>query len=353
MLEKQIEKQLINETKKAKTLQFAMNLPRLGVKYSYSSTKPNQRFHSASVGKLMTSTLIFIAIEQGKLTLDTPVKGILRQGVLDELFVVEGRDFQEEITVKHLVGHMSGVNDYYESKTFDGSNFMTEVIENQDAFWKPETLLDYTRKRQKSVAKPEQKFFYSDTGYILLGLAIEEVFGMPFHEALDNYIFKPCGMKDSGLCFYSEGFNQNELAPLYINDVDVHLFTSLSCDFSGGGLSTTTDDLLKFLDHLQNQRLISQQSLNQMADFKHRYRQGLYYGLGIMQIRFEEFFFLLKSLPRLQGHLGVSGVHAWYNPNTKDTFVLNVGNTKDMVKSFKLLIKIVQLVKRAHKKEQQ
>jgi len=352
MLTAQIEKLLIKATNKTKTLQFAMNLTTLGVNYSYSNTIPNQQFHSASVGKLMTSTLIFIAIEQGKLSLDTRVKSILKQGILDQLFVIEEQDFKEEVTVKHLLGHMSGVNDYFESKTFDGSLFTDEVINNPDTFWQPEALLNYTRKGQKAIAKPGQKFFYSDTGYILLGLIIEEVFGMPFHQALDIYIFKPSQMQDTKLCFYSEGFDKKALAPLYINGVDVHEYESLSCDFSGGGLSTTTNDLLKFLDNLQNKLLISQEYLNQMADFNHHYRQGLYYGVGLMQVRFEEFFFLLKSLPRLQGHLGVTGVHAWYNPITKDTFVLNVGNTKDMVKSFKLLIMIMQLVEKEHKKKQ-
>jgi hypothetical protein len=57
---------------KAKTLQFAMNVPALGIRYSFSSTVPNQRYHSASAGKLMTSTLIFMAIDQGKLTLEIP-----------------------------------------------------------------------------------------------------------------------------------------------------------------------------------------------------------------------------------------------------------------------------------------
>lgn len=349
MLVEQIEKLLIKETKRTKTLQFAMNLPTLGVSYSYSDTIPNQHFHSASVGKLMTSVLIFVAIEQGKLELDTGIKSILNPGKLDGLFVTQGRDFQEEVLVKHLLGHTSGINDYFESKTFDGSVFTDEIIHHPDTFWTPEALLDYTRKQQKAIAKPGQKFFYSDTGYILLGLIIEEVFGMPFHQVLDTYIFKPSGMSESSLCFYSESFEQSALAPLYINGVDAHLFTSISCDFSGGGLSTTTNDLLKFLDYLQNQRLIGQQSLNQTADFNHRYHQGLYYGVGMMQVRFEEFFFLLKSLPRLQGHLGVTGVHAWYNPVTHDTFVLNVGNTKDMVKSFKLLIAIMQLVQQEHK----
>lgn len=352
MLSQQVEKILVKASKKTKTLQFAMNLPTLEVNYSYSNTIPDQHFHSASVGKLMTSILIFIAIEQGKIALDTHVKSILKQGMMDELFVIDGQDFQDEVTIEQLLGHTSGVNDYFESKAFDGSLFTDEVILHPDTFWKPETLLEYTKKHQKAIAKPGQKFFYSDTGYILLGLIIEQVFGMPFHEALDFYIFKPSNMMDTTLCFYSEGFNQTALAPLYINGVDVHLFTSLSCDFSGGGLSTTTSDLLKFIENLQSQRLISQKSLDLMTSFDHRYRQGLYYGVGMMQIRFEEFFFLLKSLPRLQGHLGVTGVHAWFNPITKDSFVMNVGNTKDMVKSFKLLISIMQLVQREYKKNQ-
>ena len=161
---------------------------------------------------------------------------------------------------------------------------------------------------------------------------------------MKNYLL--IQQKRQKLCFYGEGFKQSELAPLYVSGVDVHLYKSLSCDFSGGGLSTTTKDLIKFMDNLQNHKLISAESLGKMTEFDHHYRQGLYYGAGMMQIHFEDFFFLLKSLPRLQGHLGVTGVHAWYNPLTKDSFVINVGNTKDMVKSFRLLIKIMQLVKR-------
>lgn len=109
-------------------------------------------------------------------------------------------------------------------------------------------------------------------------------------------------------------------------------------------MSTTAEDLVKFLKHFQDGGFISQQSIEQMSNFKHRYHQGLYYGLGMMQVRFAEFFFLLKKLPKLQGHLGVTGVHAWYDPTTKASFVLNVGNTKDMSKSFRLLINILQIV---------
>lgn len=335
---------LTEHAKKTKTLQFAMNVPALGIRYSFSSTMPNQRFHSASAGKLMTSTLIFMTIDQGKLTLETPISSILGHELLNGLFVYQDTDYQDQVTVRHLLGHMSGVNDYYESETFDGSTFAGDIINNPDTLWTPLELIAYTRNNQKAVGKPGEKFLYSDTGYILLGLIIEEIYGMPFHEALQIYIFDPVDMQETHLCFYSDGFNQEALAPLYINGVDVHLFRSISADFSGGGLSITAEDLLKFLDALQSERLVSQQSLDMMAAFEHKYINGIHYGLGMMQVRFEEFFFLLKGLPRLQGHLGVTGVHAWYDPETQVSFVLNVGNAKDMSNSFRLLIQIIQIL---------
>lgn len=350
MLLHKIEKNLIKTAKQVKTLQFSMRIPAQEINYSYSSTVPNQTFHSASVGKLMTTTLIFIAIEKGKIDLDSKVSSILEHFILDNLFVFEGKDYQGEVTVRQLLGHTSGINDYFESKTMDGSNFIDEIIKNPNQFWEPKHLLDFTRNRQKALAKPGSKFFYSDTGYVLLGLLLEALFEMPFHQALETYIFEPAKMKDTGLCFYSDGFKAEHLAPLSINGVDVHLFNSVSCDFSGGGLYTTSDDLVSFLQCLYSFVFISQHSLNQMSEFTNRYRQGLHYGLGMMQLVFGEFFFLLKGLPHLHGHLGVTGVHAWIDPKTNNVFAMNVGDTKAMAKSFKLLIVIIQLLEKATKK---
>ncbi len=346
MLIQKVEKVLSKQATKAKTLQFAMSIPDHGINYSYSNTTHNQRFHSASVGKLMTSTLIFMAVEKGLLSLDTRVHTIFERGMLDKLFVFEGHDYQDEITIKHLLGHTSGMNDYFESKTFDGSLFIDDVLSNPDIFWKPVDVLDFTRNRQSAVAIPGTKFFYSDTGYILLGIVLETVFGMPYHQVLETYLFRPADMRETTLCYYGEAFDKNALAPLYINGVDVHLFKSLSCDFSGGGLSTTAEDLVKFLEYFHEGSFITQQSISQMLQFDNRFQQGLYYGLGMMQVRFSEFFFLLKMLPKLQGHLGVTGVHAWYDPASKASFVLNVGSTKDIAMSFRLLISILQIVYR-------
>ncbi|MGF6148915.1 D-alanyl-D-alanine carboxypeptidase precursor [Kingella potus] len=340
-----LEKLLAKESQKLKTLQFAMHLPRQNLAYAYSSTgSQKQHFHSASVGKLLTATLIFMAVESGKLSLDSKIASMLGAECLRGLFVADGRDYQDMVTVRQLLGHTSGINDYYDSHQPNGSAFLDDIIRHPDVFYTPKDLLDYSRRRQNAVGRPNQQFYYSDTGYILLGLLAEKIFDMPFHQILAERIFNPADMAETALAFYSEKFAAEKLAPLYINGTDIHLFTSLSCDFSGGGLSTTAEDLVRFLGTLYQGRLLNQESLAQMTVFENKYRQGLYYGLGMMQVRFREFSFFLRKLPPMQGHLGMTGVHAWYNPQTGDRFALNVGNAADMVNSFVLLSRILRLL---------
>lgn len=351
MLINKIDTLLDKQAKKLKTLQFGMSIPTLNINYEYSSTTAQQKFHSASVGKLMTTVLIFRAIEKNRLSLDSKIVDYLNSDVLDHLFVHQGSDHRSQVTVRHLLNHTSGVNDYFESKTMDGSVFLDEIIKQPDRFYKPMDLIRFTQEKQKCMSKPGEKFLYSDTGFILLGLLIEKVYDLPFHKVLEDEIFIPCDMTNSGLCFYSDGFDPNQLAPLFVAKTDVHTFQSLSCDFSGGGLWTTTKDLLAFLDYLQNFRLISETSVKTMAAFNKKFRQGIMYGLGMMQLHFDQFFFLLKSLPRLQGHLGVTGVHAWYDPISRATYVMNVGSMQDMARSFQLLIQIVSMVEKEQRKQ--
>ena len=332
--------------KKSKTLELAISIPELELSYEHRGVT---KFHSASVGKLMTAALVFKAVENGLLSLDSFVADILGENILNGLFVFQGVDYAGEVRVEDLLGHTSGINDYFEGSSIDGSSFISMVIAEPDRFFYPRDLLEYTRSKQAAVGKPGESFFYSDTGYVLLGLLIEKLYNRPFDKVLDEYIFIPAKMEDSTLCFYGQGFKAQELAPLFVAGVDVHLFRSLSCDFSGGGLSLTAVDLVKFMKFLFG-GFLSGASLARMERFNNRFRQGLWYGLGLMEVRFEEFFFLLKGWPRLRGHIGITGVHAWFDPVSGDVYVLNVGDTRAMVKSFRLLISVMQLVIGAKKK---
>jgi D-alanyl-D-alanine carboxypeptidase len=88
-----------------------------------------------------------------------------------------------------------------------------------------------------------------------------------------------------------------------------------------------------------------------MSEFKHYFTSGMFYGLGLIELRFEKVFFLLKGLPKLEGNLGVLGVHAWINQQTKDIFIINVSNMKQMVSSFNLLISIVIEINKEYKQK--
>lgn len=335
--------------KVAPTLQVSINIPSLKLDYHYSTTVVNQKFHSASVGKLFTATLIFILIEQKAISLDTKIKSIINNGALDKLFVYRKVDYQNEVTIRHLLGHTSGINDYFGGPTFDKTNFINEIINCPDKLFTPDELINFTRIHQKTINKPGAKFFYSDTGYVLLGLIIERLTKFSFSDALNKYIINPLKLENTGLSFYNKTFNPNDLAPILMNNKDFSRAKSLSCDFSGGGLFTTTQDLKKFLDALIGHKLLKESTLNQMEDFKYPFHGGMFYGLGMMQVKFERFFFLLKNMPRLQGHLGVTGVHAWYNKDTKDTYVFNVGSNKLLARSFQYLVNMVMIIEKQKK----
>lgn len=342
MLRKQLLDLLNKQSKKSTTLQFGYSSSKLNDDFHYSSTTEDQVFHATSVGKLMTSTLIFMAIEENLLTLDTPIQNNLNQQVTKELFF---NDDTTEVTIKHLLSHTSGVNDYFEGKTIDKTKFIDLVLNEPNKIWTPLELIEFTQEHQQPLSKPGKEFHYSDTGYVLLGLILEEVYQKPFHILLHEKILTPCDMTQSGLSFYSESFDQSKLAPMIVNNKEVSQYNSLSCDWAGGGIYTTTKDLLKFLKKFSKGQLISHDSLNTMRAFSNKFISGIHYGLGLMQVHFNEFFFLLKGFPNLEGHIGITSVHAFYDPQTLDCYVLNMGNTKDVPKSIRLLIKIIQLTK--------
>ena len=108
----------------------------------------------------MTSTLIFMAIDQGKLALNTPISSILGHELLNGLFVYQDTDYQDQVTVRHLLGHMSGVNDYYESETFDGSTFTGDMINNPNTLWTPPELI--AQKMLSVIGRPKTPKAFMD-----------------------------------------------------------------------------------------------------------------------------------------------------------------------------------------------
>lgn len=338
----------ISQKNNKSSVQILIDSDKLNFQYNYAAEDFNQPFHIASIGKVFTATLIIMLTEKKlNFSIQDPIINYFTNAELESLFVYKGVDYSKEVTIEQLVAHTSGIGDYFEDPVNSGTPISKLIVSDPDRMWTPQELVEFTREKQKAVGAPGKVYHYSDTGYILLGLIIEKVTGKSFHEHLHDEIFIPLEMQDSYLLYYSEP--QQQLRPIqtiWLNGSDVTNHPSLSADWAGGGIISTPRDLLLFYKAFRTGKLFSEHKIPPMENCINKFNRGIYYGLGMMEIRFEEFFFLLRGLPRVKGHIGVLSTHLFYDPTTETYIIMNFGSSKLMVPSFKALIEIVSLLKK-------
>ena len=320
--------------------QVAVRAPELGIDYHYG--QEDLPFHSASVGKLAPTALIMQLIEQGTVTLDTRVSSVLEPDLLQGIFMDERLD---EVTIEHLLFHTSGANDYFNGRT-KGPTVAEIAVADLHRRWTPSSLLAHSREHQKPVGAPGQRFFYSDTGFIVLGLLLEAVAGTNYSRLVHERIFEPLGMTRSFMPLRTKpAVGQDTIAPLYMGKTRVDGTEALTLDWAGGGLAATPADYLTFVHALHSSRLIGAESWSWLTTSRHKYRSGLYYGAGTMNVKFNGFAPWLRGWPRPVGHLGITAAHLWHEPVHDAEIVINFGATRAIRSSFVSLIKIVGLLR--------
>lgn len=318
------------------------------IDYTYTNVVLDQPFHIASIGKVMTATIIGMLSDKGKLDINNKINSYLSPKMLKGLFVYNEVDYQDKITIYHLLSHTSGIADYFESNTKAGSNFVDQIMQEPEKLWTPQMLIDFTKDNQNAQSSPG-KFYYSDTGYILLGMIIEKITGNKFQDVLQEYIFEPLGMKDSYLLFEGKPANsKKQISKVWFNNKEISKLNMLSCDWAGGGIVSSLNDLRRFQTKYWAGGIVGSQFIKLMCDCNNKYRSGIYYGVGMMQLRLEGFFFLLRGLPRLYGHSGILATAMFYDNENDLHVIMNLGSNKRVVESFKSIIYIEQKIKRAN-----
>ncbi|MFC9759638.1 serine hydrolase domain-containing protein [Streptomyces sp. NPDC056921] len=135
-----------------------------------------------SVTKTFTVTALLTLVDQGKAGLDDPI-GKYVKGVPDG----------DRITLRELAGMRSGLFNY----SMDPGFFKALTSDPQRHFT-PQQLLDYSFKHPMQF-QPGEKFEYSNTNAILLGLVVEKASGRPLAEYLERNVFEPAGMNHTFL----------------------------------------------------------------------------------------------------------------------------------------------------------
>jgi len=218
---------------------------------------PDTRFRLGSVTKQFTAASILLLEERGKLKTDDPVKKLMP----------DAPAAWDKITIFHLLTHTSGI------PSFTG---FPDYAAQEPFATTPDKLV--ARFRDKPLEfQPGEKWSYSNSGYVLLGYLIEKASGESYQQFVQENIFGPLGMKDSGYDSNSAiipkraaGYAPGKNGPVNAG------FIHMSVPFSAGGLYSTTGDLLRWEEGLFGGKLLSAASLAKMTTpFKDDYAFGL------------------------------------------------------------------------------
>lgn len=205
--------------------------------------KPQTLFQTGSVGKQFTATAVMMLVEEGKIALDDKITK----------YFPDAPPAWREITVRNLLSHTSGIPDYTGEDTSGNEhaiNFRLDYTEDQ---------LVNVAEGLKPIFKPGEKWSYSNTGYVLLGILIHRVTGEFYGDFLQQRIFKPLSMTSTRIISEadiipnrSSGYrlvngelkNQEWVSPSLNTTADGSLYTSV-LDMSKWDASLYTEKLLK------------------------------------------------------------------------------------------------------------
>jgi CubicO group peptidase (beta-lactamase class C family) len=145
------------------------------------------RFGIASGTKFFTALAIGKLVEAKKISFSTKLK---------DCIALDFPRYSQDIAIWHLLTHTSGIPDYYdEEKITDFDNFTLSI-----PWYALKGPRDYLAAFPDEAMKfaPGERFSYSNSGYILLGVVIEELTGQRYQDFVEQAIFKPIGMDQSG-----------------------------------------------------------------------------------------------------------------------------------------------------------
>ena len=222
---------------------------------------PKTVFRLASLTKQFTATAIMMLQERGKLNVNDPFCK----------YLTDCPEVWQPITIRHLLTMTSGL------PRLTGPEL--GPLRGLPATWE-QWLVAIKKKPLDSV--PGEKFKYANAGYTLLGFIIERVSGKSYGEFLQENIFTPLGMKQTGhedplriIKNRATGYRQLPGDP--ITNVPYAEMIGL---YAAGGIYSTTEDLLKWDQALYTDKLLSRKSIDEMfTPFKDMY-PGKSYAYG-------------------------------------------------------------------------
>lgn len=305
---------------------------------------PDQPYFIASVTKLFTSAMIMQLCDEGSISLDTRASDIVGRETMSGLNVQNGLDSGPTITISELLGHTSGVPDYFEQGPASAPTVLSAML-NSDRGWTTAELLAIARSMPGQFApSTPTRAHYSDTNYLLLGLIIEKITGFSYERALETRILTPLNLAQTYLFTEATAERYRAVVPVFHGKAAVHAPRALASFTAEGGIVSTTRDQIRFMQAFVTGELFLPARLAQMTSHWRSVFSPmvpLSYGLGIMRFHIPRWQSPFFAVPSMIGHSGAFGSFLFYVPE-RDLYV--AGTVNQMVPRrlpYPLLVRIV------------
>jgi CubicO group peptidase (beta-lactamase class C family) len=213
-------------------------------------------FRLASCSKQFTAMATMLLVHDGKLRYDQTLSEIFQE------FPAYGKS----ITIRNLLNHTAGLQDYESlmdqadapNSTYPFPHHWTQKKQIQDA--EVLTLLEQT---DHAMFPPGRQWYYSNSGYVVLGLVVAKISGQPFSEFLRQRIFAPLKMDHT--VAYQRGKNQITNRA-YGHTKEGNTWqpadqSPTSATLGDGGIYSSLEDLAKWDEALRNNQLLSKEEM--------------------------------------------------------------------------------------------
>lgn len=216
-------------------------------------------FEAASTTKWLASVIVLRLAEQGRLNLDEDVNHTLKTWKIPENEFTK----EQKVTLRLLLTHQSGLNrpeggfDWEERSTPS----LIQVLNGESPAINKAAAVEYV---------PGTKHQYSNIGYLVIQLLLEEVLEKPFSQIAQEILFEPLGMKNSTLVHPLEAKFRTNIALPHDSEGKAHQRDQHPTALAQGGLVTTPSDLallaIEVMEAYQGRsdRILSQRAVQQM-----------------------------------------------------------------------------------------
>ena len=223
--------------------------------------RPETEFALASISKTFVAALVLVLVEEGRLDLDEPIGRLLP----DVAIPARSR----RATVRQLLDHTSGLPDFFLHRSIDRA-----LLADPTRVWTATRALRYVGAVRRD---PGEGWRYSNTNYLLLGLAVERLTGRPLATELRTRFFEPLGLRRMYVQVaerprgptaraYRFASGARTAKPVDVSDGRAMPFTSVvTAAGAAGSIAGTAEDVARWALALYGGEVLTARSLAEMV----------------------------------------------------------------------------------------